>query len=107
MPSQDQDIFSLHSQFCKVFANPLRLRIMWELGGGERTVSELAEAIEVSISNVSQHLRVMRALGVVTTRRDGQRQYYRTTSAHFLAGCRSIRQGIQEVFVARRKLGGD
>ena len=105
MSVEDTDIFVLHAQFCKIFANPVRLRIMWELRNGERTVSDLADVLEVSVSNVSQHLRVMRSLGVVATRRDGQRQHYRTTSDHFLVGCRHIRQGVQEVIAARRTLG--
>jgi DNA-binding transcriptional ArsR family regulator len=107
MSVEDPDIFVLHAQFCKIFANPVRLRVMWELRMGERTVSDLAEALEVSVSNISQHLRVMRSLGVVATRRDGQRQYYRTTSDHFLVGCRHIRQGVQEVMAARRTLEVD
>ncbi len=97
----DIDVFDIHAQFCKVFANPLRQRILWHLGQGECTVSELAEQLEVTVSNTSQHLRMMRALGVVQARRDGQKQHYSITSRHFLEGCRAIRAGIAEVYMAR------
>ncbi len=101
------DIFALHAQFCKVFSNPVRLRVQWELAEGERTVTELAEAIGVTLANLSQHLRIMREMGIVATRRQGQNLYYRTTSPHFHAGCRLIRQGIQEVLLRRHSLGAE
>jgi ArsR family transcriptional regulator, virulence genes transcriptional regulator len=101
------DIFALHAQFCKVFSNPVRLRVMWELAEQERTVTELAEIIGVTLANLSQHLRMMRDLGVVTTRRQGQNLYYSATSPHFHAGCTLIRQGIQEVLLRHPALGTD
>jgi len=99
------EVFALHAQFCKVFSNATRLRVMWELQQGERTVTDLADAIGVSLTNLSQHLRVMRTIGVLSVRRDGQSLYYRSASPHFFAGCTRIRQGIMEVMMRRPKLG--
>lgn len=99
-----REVFALHAQFCKVFSNPTRLRVMWELQRGERTVTDLADAIGVSLANLSQHLRVMRTIGVVTVRRDGQSLYYRAASPHFFAGCKRIRLGIMEVVTRRPRL---
>lgn len=100
----DAGVFALHAQFCKVFSNPTRLRVMWELQQGERTVTDLAEAVDVNLANLSQHLRVMRTIGVVTVRREGQSVYYRSASAHFFAGCARIRQGIVEISMRQRRL---
>ena len=91
------EVFALHAQFCHVFSNPTRLRVMWELQQGERTVTELADEIGVSLTNLSQHLRVMRTIGVLVVRREGQSLYYRAASPHFFAGCTEIRQGIMEI----------
>jgi DNA-binding transcriptional ArsR family regulator len=98
------EVFALHAQFCKVFSNPTRLRVMWELQQGERMVTHLADAIGVSLANLSQHLRVMRTIGVVAVRREGQSLYYRTASPHFFAGCTCIRQGIMEVMTRQPRL---
>ncbi|MBN2800493.1 MAG: helix-turn-helix transcriptional regulator [Deltaproteobacteria bacterium] len=100
------DIFTLQAQFYKLFANSLRLQIVWELGDGEMTVTELSDHLEVTVSNVSQHLRVMRALGVVRARRDGQRQFYRITNPRFLEGVRVMQQGILEINQERGSNGG-
>jgi ArsR family transcriptional regulator len=100
------EVFALHAQFCKVFSNPTRLRVMCELQHGERTVTDLADAIDVSLANLSQHLRVMRTIGVVTARREGQSLYYHSASPHFFAGCTRIRQGILEVMTRQIRLRG-
>jgi ArsR family transcriptional regulator, virulence genes transcriptional regulator len=105
MDETTANIFELHAQFCKVFSNPVRLQVMWEVAERERPVTELAEAIGVSVQNLSQHLRLMRSLGVVNVRRDGQFLYYRAASPHFHAGCSMIREGIRDVIRAQQGLG--
>lgn len=98
------EVFALHAQFCKVFSHPVRLRVMWELQQSERTVTDLAHAVGVNLANLSQHLRIMRDLGVVACRRRGQNLSYRATSPHFFAGCSRIRRGIQDVMTRSPRL---
>lgn len=94
---QSKEVFKVHAEFCKLFSSPIRLMLMWELGENEKTVSQLAEALEISVSNVSQHLRLMRGKNVVTTRRDGQQIYYRVANPRILDGYRQIRMAIVEL----------
>ena len=44
---------------------------------GERLVGEIADEVGVSQPTVSKHLRVMREVGIVEARVDGQRRWYR------------------------------
>jgi len=90
------DIFDIHASFCRIFTDPKRLRIMWALRDGEKTVGELAEIIGSSLPNTSQHLRLMRSQGAVSTRRDGRSIHYRVANDHFVEGCTHIRRGILE-----------
>lgn len=90
------DIFEIHASFCRIFTDPKRLRIMWALREGEKTVGELAEIIGSSLPNTSQHLRMMRSQGAVVTRRDGRSIYYRVANENFVKGCTHIRRGIVE-----------
>ena len=60
----------------KALSNPQRLRIMCLLIDGEKTVSELNAAIDLSQSALSQHLAVLRDGGLVRTRREAQNVYY-------------------------------
>jgi DNA-binding transcriptional ArsR family regulator len=65
------------SDFLKSMANPLRLRILCMIIDGERPVGDIAEALGVRQSAVSQHLALLRKDGLVTPRRHGQTIYYR------------------------------
>ena len=88
---------SLLAEFFAVFGHPTRLQILCALQSGRKTVSELAEHAEVSMSNASQHLRVMREKGAVSTIRDKQRIYYEITDHRFLEGASLIREALLDV----------
>lgn len=60
-----------------VLADRTRRAIVMELAQGERTVGELADALPVSQPAVSQHLKVLRQVGMVTDRAEGTRRRYR------------------------------
>jgi len=98
------DIFQIHAAFCTIFSSPVRLQIMDFLGSGEKTVTELAEELQVSMANVSQHLRLMRDQGAVGTRRDGRTIYYRIANQKFLQGIQTVREGLLEEFKKRGAL---
>jgi DNA-binding transcriptional ArsR family regulator len=64
----------------QVLCEPTRLRIVAALdGGAELCVGELATAIERRVPATSQHLRVLRDLGIVESSRQGSTVYYRLT----------------------------
>jgi ArsR family transcriptional regulator len=102
-PARDIDAFQLHASFCTIFTSAVRLQIIDVLGEEEKTVTELAVALDVPVANVSQHLRVMRDLAAVTNRREGRTIHYRIANPKFLFGIRSIREGLIEEL---RKRGG-
>jgi DNA-binding transcriptional ArsR family regulator len=85
---------SLLADFFAVFGHPTRLQMLCALRTGRKTVSELAEYADVSMSNASQHLRSMREKGAVSTVRDKQRIYYEITDDRFLEGAALIRQAL-------------
>src|SRR5262249_58624217 len=60
-----------------VLAHPVRRQLLERLAAGERRVTDLARRVAVSRSAVSQHLRLMRSVGVVAERRAGRERYYR------------------------------
>lgn len=61
----------------KAIAHPLRLKILCVLGDGEECVQDIVEAVGTSQSNISQHLAILRDKGVLQTRKDANRVYYR------------------------------
>lgn len=66
------------AQLMGVVANARRLLILCKLAdAGEMNVSRLVEEVGLSQSALSQHLAIMRACGLVTTRKEGLTVHYR------------------------------
>lgn len=74
--TQDEDI-ERASRSLKAMAHPLRLKILCTLGDRELSVQEIVEQVGTSQSNISQHLAILRDKGVLKTRKDANRVYYR------------------------------
>ncbi len=75
-----RELHELHARLCKAIADPNRLLIITELRSGPMTVGELSTALELSQSNTSQHLAILRERGVVVATKDGLNVYYELTS---------------------------
>jgi ArsR family transcriptional regulator, virulence genes transcriptional regulator len=73
------------SDLLKALANRHRLMIACQLINGERAVGDLAAALGVRDSTVSQHLALLRKEGLVATRRDGQTIHYSIANPAVLA----------------------
>lgn len=67
----------------KILADPSRCRLVAAIiEGGELCVCDLAASVGMSDSNVSHHLRVLRAAGLVRARRAGKMVFYSPDDAH-------------------------
>jgi DNA-binding transcriptional ArsR family regulator len=62
-------------------ADRTRRAIVMQLAGGERSVGELAALLPVTQPAVSQHLKVLRDVGLVSDRAEGTRRIYRLNEA--------------------------
>jgi len=58
-------------------AEPRRRQILDVLAGGERSVSDLVDELDLGQPQVSKHLRVLRAVGLVDVRDEGRQRIYR------------------------------
>jgi DNA-binding transcriptional ArsR family regulator len=61
-------------------AEPRRRHILEFIAADERSVGEIAEALELGQPSVSKHLNVLRNVDLVTVRRDGRRILYRANA---------------------------
>src|SRR4051794_28811669 len=77
------------------FANGTRLKLLYALSGEELAVEQLAERAGVSPNAVSQQLRVLRHLRLVTPRRDGRRVLYRLHDSHLVDLLGAIRHQLE------------
>lgn len=65
------ELVELTASLCHALNDPKRLLILHVLAQGPASVTELAEAIDATVANVSQHLSVLRERGLVDSERDG------------------------------------
>jgi DNA-binding transcriptional ArsR family regulator len=61
-------------------AEPRRRHILELIAAEERSVTEIADALDMAQPSVSKHLQVLREVDLVTVRRDGRRTMYRTNA---------------------------
>jgi len=72
------------SRSLKAMSHPLRLKILCTLGDREVSVQDIVERVGTSQSNISQHLAILRDKGILASRKDANRVYYRVGDARTL-----------------------
>ncbi|MCU0840374.1 MAG: metalloregulator ArsR/SmtB family transcription factor [Thiobacillaceae bacterium] len=72
------------SRALKAMSHPLRLKILCVLGDKEISVQDIVDNVGTSQSNISQHLAILRDKGVLRTRKDANRVYYRVSDTRTL-----------------------
>lgn len=85
---------SLYGQYARIgkaMANPHRLELIELLAQSERTVESLAQELHLSTANTSQHLQVLRATGLVDSRREGLFIHYRLADDTVIRLCTALR----------------
>jgi rhodanese-related sulfurtransferase/DNA-binding HxlR family transcriptional regulator len=104
-------LFDAFASVAQAVGNGRRAEIVDVLAQGERSVDELAREIEQSMANTSHHLQQLAKAGLVRSRREGTRIYYRLASERVVdlwAAVRDVAEHhLAEVHVlARDYLGG-
>lgn len=100
----DRQLYELHAGICHTLANPKRLEIIDKLRTHELSVTELAEALEISQANLSQHLSLMRQRGIVMARREGSNVFYSLSNPKIIQACDLMRQVLLEYLEAGAEL---
>jgi ArsR family transcriptional regulator len=81
--TRDEDI-DRASRSLKAMSHPLRLKILCTLGDQEVSVQDIVEHVGTSQSNISQHLAILRDKGILASRKDANRVYYRVSDSRTL-----------------------
>jgi DNA-binding transcriptional ArsR family regulator len=68
------------SDVFNAIAEPQRRAILEVLAGDERSVNDVVNALGLAQPSISKHLRVLREVGLVRSRRDGRQIWYRTNA---------------------------
>jgi len=81
---EQDDQIEQASRALKAMSHPLRLKILCVLGDEEVSVQGIVDSVGTSQSNISQHLAILRDKGVLRTRKDANRVYYRVADTRTL-----------------------
>ena len=77
----EEELYDLADLF-KIFGDSTRLGILFALVGGERSVSEIAESLGMTLPAISHQLRTLKQARLVKTRRDGKNIFYSLDDDH-------------------------
>jgi DNA-binding transcriptional ArsR family regulator len=84
----------------KVLSEPMRLRLLYALMDGEKTVSELVRESGSVQANVSKHLSVLLDAGILGRRKEGTSAYYRIADESIFELCDLVCGSIHDRLVA-------
>jgi len=72
----NENQFETVSEVLKSMAHPIRMKILCYLMGGEKNVTEIELEFGSTISNISQHLTVLRKAGIICRRKESNFMFY-------------------------------
>jgi len=100
----NNEIFERQARICKAFAHPGRLQILDQLGSGEKGISDLQSALGISKTGMSQHIAVLRSVGVIRTRRNGKQIYCSLAMPEVKQACQLIRKVLHAQITGSHRL---
>ena len=91
----EDEVYERQVGICKAFANPTRLRILDMVSKHDYPASDLQERLSISKANLSQHLAILRAAGVIATHRNGKRIHCSLAIPEVKQACALIRRVLR------------
>jgi DNA-binding transcriptional ArsR family regulator len=95
-PKQMEKVFLKVAAYFNVLSEPARLRIMYAVCSGEKSVSEVVELCGSSQANVSRHLLALHKAGILLRRKEGVTVYYSIADNTTVEMCQSVCAKIAE-----------
>jgi len=104
---QNDLIYRLQADLCAALANPVRLQILDMLVNAEMTSSQILEILPIPKANLSQHLAVLKAAGIIRTRKEGLYQSMSLALPRIKDACMIIRTVLAEKVEQEEKRHAD
>ena len=100
----EEQVYERQVGICKAFANPTRLRVLDMVARRDCSASELQASLSISKANLSQHLAILKAAGVVVTHRIGKHVHCRLAIPEVKKACSLIREVLRAQIRSGRNL---
>ena len=89
-PKQMEKAFPKVAAYFKILSEPARLRIIYTLCSGEKTVTEVIEMCGTSQANVSRHLQALHKAAILHRRKEGATVYYSIADSATVDMCQMV-----------------
>lgn len=99
-----QELINLHAGLCSAVADPNRIMILYELEQGPKFVGELAEALGLSHSATSRHLKILKGQDIVKAERKGRHVTYHLATPQLIEALDIFRAVLNDQLEHRVKL---
>ena len=80
---ESKEIDTMYADFCKFMSSPKWIEILFISDKVDKCVDDPAHLIRIHITNISQHLSIMKAPGIVKSRWEGTKIYYQHSNPIF------------------------
>lgn len=100
----NSEIFERQARICKAFAHPGRLQILDQLSSGEKGIADLQTSLGISKTGMSQHISILKSVGVITTRRNGKQIYCALAMPEVKQACQLIRKVLHAQITGSHRL---
>ncbi len=92
--------------FLRALAEPMRLKILHALRDGERRGTDLLSVLDCSQANLSRHLSVLRAAGILNARRDGASTFFSIADSGVFRVCDVVCSSLDRAVRERARVVG-
>ena len=97
-------LIELVAQRFRVLGEPMRIKLLDRLREGAATVSELQEALGASQQNVSKHLGILHAAGMVARTKDGNHARYSISDPSVFELCDQVCGSVRRQVLALEEI---
>jgi ArsR family transcriptional regulator len=96
--------YEQYALVCKTIVNPVRLKIIEVIRDGKMNVSQIREEMNISMSNLSNHLNALYLMGVVGREKKGNFIYYFLTDLDLLVVLDMMKKVVGAIVVKRNRM---
>ncbi len=99
-----KEINNLHAEICGGLADPKRIALLYALAEEPKSVTELADILEMPQATVSRNLKILRERSMVIARRQGANIYYSLGDKRIIRALDLLREVLADNLSKRRAL---
>jgi ArsR family transcriptional regulator len=97
-------LYEKQAEIAKAMAHPVRVGVLEFVKDGEQCVCDIAEAVGTERSNLSKHLSMMVAAGVLTSRKEGLKVFYRIKTPCVIRFLDCLKDCLKEQITEQQQL---